>query len=295
MTPEAPKTQTSQTVHVGNLRIAIHTADPLFASAIAARYEGFTDRARADFHIDLVRLPDRECDGSPYDLAMHLAGGQLRLSSPVLEATIDLRARVGEIGVVPAPNFGLDVYLENALRHICQPIAIAQGAFLLHAAGAVSPQGEAAQIFAGPSGAGKSTVSRLLRESGHTILSDDLVLVETRPDGCDVASTPFFGTLREESAPRQMKYPIQGINLLEKSGTASIEPLESRGAATAHIIANIPFTEALDQVHRQSLFDAVSQLVNMIRVRRLRFRRDLSFLSVIGWEAQCVSELELQS
>ena len=101
---------------------------------------------------------------------------------------------------------------------------------------------------------------------------------------CELVATPFFGALRELPS-RRFRLFLEAVNLLEKSHQAAIEPVPTLAAATAQLLANIPFTDSLDDDYRQSLLDAVGQLVATAPVRRLRFRRDLSFLAPIGWHS----------
>ncbi|MEK8023115.1 MAG: hypothetical protein AAB229_04840 [Candidatus Hydrogenedentota bacterium] len=65
---------------------------------------------------------------------------------------------------------------------ICLPYVLAlllrrRGLFLLHAGGAVSPDGTA-MLFTGRSGAGKSTTAFRLAEAGWTYLGDDMVFYD---------------------------------------------------------------------------------------------------------------------
>jgi len=276
----------ASTVRIGPLGIGLHSADPVLAGAIEERYAGFLDRAAADYEIELVRLPGRAGGPRPaeyYEFQTHYREGMLLLSSPILEGSIDFGTCRGTLAISPHPRFGAGAYLENALRQITQAAAVERGAFLLHAAAVAHPVRDEVEIFTGTTGSGKSTISAILSWAGGRVLSDDIVLVEV--EGTRVISTPFFGTLREVAAPIQEPLSISGINFLQKGEEPSILPIESAPLSLALLLANVPFTTCFDRERRQLLMEWISRLMAAVPARRLQFRRDHSFLPLIGWEA----------
>lgn len=152
----------------------------------------------------------------------------------------------------------------------------------MHSAAVAHPKEDRVFLFAGRSGAGKSTISGILRDAGGRVLSDDLVLLETRSDVPRVVSTPFYGTLPPiDSNP--ISIPLSTAYLLEQAAETRVsEPLPLSAAMTA-LLVNVPFTAPLDAGAHQKMMDVISRATRVVPVRTLRFRRDRSMLPLLGW------------
>jgi hypothetical protein len=87
--------------------------------------------------------------------------------------------------------------LHDLLFTTLSPFLRRRGCYLVHAAAAVYA-GEAA-IFAGPPGCGKSTTVLNLTLNGWTVLSDDTLLLEERPNGIYALPTPGGFSIRPET------------------------------------------------------------------------------------------------
>ncbi|MEE8142985.1 MAG: hypothetical protein V3T77_07790, partial [Planctomycetota bacterium] len=275
----------THTLKVGTLAMNVCTSDPLLEDALRERSGPFLGRAAARCQLVLTRLSAPRNNGFPYHMETHLLAGQLELVSPVMRGHFQLSTGIGELAIAPHPRFGAGVYLENALRQICQVILIESQAFLVHAAAVAHPTRQKVHLFPGRSGSGKSTISALLQGAGGRVLSDDLVLLETR-DGVRVVSTPFFGSLRDtrESARPGEPLPLEGVSFLNKSSRVWREPAGPAALATAMLLANVPFTDCFDRKHREVLMRSVSRVVENTPIQHLHFRRDLSFLPLLGWQ-----------
>jgi hypothetical protein len=146
----------------------------------------------------------------------------------------------------------------------------------------IAPDGERAFAFPGRSGAGKSTISGLLAAAGGAVLSDDLVLLETAGERPRLLATPFYGTLPPaRRAPRGAA--LAAIHLIEQAPIAGGETIADAPTAVALLLANIPFTGAAGAAEREPLLELLLGTVRRVPVRRLRFRKDLSMLPLLGW------------
>ncbi len=285
-----PRTK-SWTVRIGTMGIQFRTVNPNFSRDIQERYGNFIVESAVhepvDFQIDLTRLGRLNGGIHPiasYSINVFLKGHQLHLRSPVLEGDFDLEQRRGQLALDPHPRCGAGVYLDNALRQVAQILAVKRGNFLLHAAAVAHPGKRAVDVFSGKSGSGKTTISFLLRKSGGQVVSDDIVLIETGGAEPHVIQTPFFGSLQQAMPPSRESFPISQVSFLEKAENASIQTIGNPSLAFALVLANIPFTDCFDGAHRHELLDTITPLVEKVPVRRIRFRRDASFLPLIGWE-----------
>jgi len=293
--------RTIATLRIGGLALELALGDGdregALADALARRYGAFLTpgpagsvlpgQARA--RLEIVPGARPLAGRAPYEPVTRLDAGRLTIDSAALAAEYDIARGEGRIEVADDPVGG-EYFLENALRQIAQTLLVDHGSALLHAAGIVPPGGERALAAAGRSGAGKSTISALLAAAGGEILSDDLVLLETaaarrgdasaRPRLC---ATPFYGTCPPaRRAPRAL--PLEAFLLLEQAPRAERLPVADAPSAVALLLANVPFTGCFDRVHRERLLATLLAAVRGAPVSRLRFRRDLSMLPLLGWE-----------
>ncbi|MCA8959997.1 MAG: hypothetical protein KDC38_05770, partial [Planctomycetes bacterium] len=277
---------TIHTLGLGPIELRLVVHDAQIDQALRERYGSFLVPAprseSATCTIDLTRKPLAAL-GDPYDVAVEVEPRALRLESPVVEGRVDLDRRRGSLSVYLHPRFGAGVYIENALRQIVQVLAVDRRAFLLHAAAVAHPTRSIVHVFAGKSGAGKTTISELLRRRGGLVLSDDLVMVDCRSPHPVLTATPFFGTLREAEPIRGLRGEIDALHFLRQSSRVAVHPVANTATALAMTLTHVPFADPLDRRHRERLLETVAHLVATTKVRQLSFRKDLSFLSAIGW------------
>ena len=169
--------------------------------------------------------------------------------------------------------------LENYLRWVTADLALDRGGFVLHSAGLVKDG--TAYVFFGPSGAGKSTAASL--SPGCTILSDDLVLI-LQEGGCwKAATTPFWGTLPQESKGVGL-YPLGGLYRLIQSKEVRLE-YPSPAMAAGMVLACCPFV-ANPGVRRDKLVPLVEACTSKVPTANLSFRKDPTFWTIIMQEAR---------
>ncbi len=274
-------------LELGPVSLELRTKDALLRAALEERYGSFFSPApcehnKARYCITLNRKPFSTL-GDPYDTRVVIERHAVRLESSVLFGQLDLDRRIGTLAVHVHPRFGAGVYLENALRQIVQVVAVEHHAFLLHAAAIAHPTRDEVHVFSGKSGSGKTTISELLRRRNGRILSDDLVMVDCRSSRPQLIATPFFGTLREAVPIAGLTGQISALNFLRQSSRASVTPVTNNATSLAMTMTNVPFAEPFDRAHRGLLLETVAHLVESVPARQLAFRKDLSFLSHIGW------------
>ena len=167
-----------------------------------------------------------------------------------------------------------DRCVENFLRVVFAHLALEKGGILLHGAGVV--RGDRAFVFFGPSGSGKTTVTAF--SAGSLILSDDLVLIVPEDQGFATSSVPFRGLLAPP-ATTDRRYRLAGLFRLVQDSVIFLEEL-SRTRAVGEIVQSLPFvTDRPEAVPR--IIDVVGRLTGAVPVRRLHFRKDGGFWSVV--------------
>lgn len=114
--------------------------------------------------------------------------------------------------------------VEGILMATLEELTLQRQRVFMHSSG-VLHEGKAL-LFSGRSGAGKTTA--VLQSEGKTILSDELVILEYKPesDGFVAHGTPFFGTWGRIGA--QASAPLHCIHFLEKTSTNQLAALPAR-------------------------------------------------------------------
>jgi hypothetical protein len=192
--------------------------------------------SEADFRTFDVR-------GWEYGLDLDATPGSLRLAGLRLAGRIDWRPVL--LGALWTPDAGGQPFVgifENFLRVLTAYRLQELGGAVLHCAGIATLDGARARLFLGRSGAGKSTLSRLGRERGATVLSDDLNALMPGAAGPVVEKLPFtgdYGDTRTPAAP----LPLAGLYRLEKSADDDLRPL-SRAETVACLLACSPYVNA---------------------------------------------------
>lgn len=148
--------------------------------------------------------------------------------------------------------------------------------YLLHASAAVKQNGAA--IFAGPPGCGKSTTVLNLALNGWSMLSNDTLLLQERPDGIYALPTPGGFSIRPESIkhiPALTAYVPQFLPndfyplSLSRLGLASAKPA---------LITTISFPEIIKGPENQ--YQPISPALALAR---------LTELSLDSWDTSTLS------
>jgi len=199
------------------------------------------------------------------------------------EGSVDVPAE-GEAPLRVGPTEPEKQYL-TVLNLACAAIAWrlpSRGGALLHAAGIVL-EGRGF-VLVGPEGSGKTTFSRLARDAGATILSDDVVVVRKTASGSyDVLGSPIRARDFGSNAPGH--WPLAALLLPEWGAPAKLSLVP--GLRTrARVLANLPFvTEAAATDDRAGR--VAEDLASSAPSRILTFPPDPSFLPLLaGFSAQ---------
>jgi len=140
----------------------------------------------------------------------------------------------------------------------------ARSAIELHACGVVTASGEGI-VFAGQSGDGKTTTARLWeREAGTTVLSDDRIVVRSRPDGGFwIYGTPWHG---EAELAASRRAPLTAILVLargERNTLVELGPAEGLSLLLARTFP--PFHDAARMAELLCRLEAVVRSVPCLR------------------------------
>jgi len=150
-----------------------------------------------------------------------------------------------------------------------------RGAALLHAA-ALAVEGKG-YLLVGAEGSGKSSWARLGEQGGATVVSDDLVLVETTGDGVELLGAPFRSTHIADYRPG--RWPVAAI-LFPRHGAPATWSRAAALIARARILANLPFVaEATARDNRVERL--VERLATGVACLDFTFALDLTFLELL--------------
>lgn len=149
------------------------------------------------------------------------------------------------------------------------------GGLVLHAAGIVLDG--RAFLLVGAEGAGKSTWSRLAREGGATVLSDDIVLVREGLDGFEALSSPFRAPELGPAPPG--RWPLAAVlgALHAREASLTVDPPL---VVKARLAANVPY--AVDGLGRHAaLARVLDRLAVAVPHRTLAFAKDRAFVELL--------------
>lgn len=162
-------------------------------------------------------------------------GNEFRLDFPELCQFI---LQPGQSRIVVSPHCELDAAtLEHLLVDQVLPRYFAhEGSLMVHASAVCA--GEESVLFLGKSGWGKSTLAGLLDAQGHTVLSDDCVMVGVQ-EGC-VQATATYASLRlfEDSLREAFGQPPATTPVATYTDKRRL-PLPSRTSNTARRVRAI--------------------------------------------------------
>jgi len=239
--------------------------------------------AEGDVHTRVFAAPRedfRELDvrGWEYTLDMDHGPAGVRFAGLRLMARLELEPALA--GALWTSEVAGDLFapaLENFLRALTSYRLLERDGAVLHAAGVVD--GEAAFLFLGPSGAGKTTVSRLCRERGGTVLSDDLNAVAV-PSGSSarVEKLPFTGDLGEAGAG-PASHRLTALLRLVQGTEDRLAPI-SPARALAALVAAAPYVNR-DPWRRDRLMATLERLARAVPAYDLTFSLGGGFWDIL--------------
>jgi hypothetical protein len=276
------------TLNLAGWRVRLVLGPDHLAAAAACRYAPFLsdDVAPLDLTIEMTAssmmpssmTPSSTEDGTGsrftdlLEAPLVAQGEGYSLDARTVRGWINLSSRQASLVTTnPAPL----IDLEGFLRMACALLAYREGGLLVHGA-ALVVNGNA-HLFIGQSGSGKSTVVAL--SPGATALGDDLVLLRPDRQGWLVYGTPFWNA---HSVARQGQIScgvLTGVYKLVKDPRVYLETM-SPAAATAELAASCPVVNG-DPSSLPGLMTRCRQLAADVPVRRLHFRKDAAFWSLL--------------
>lgn len=260
-------------ISIADICIALRVDDADMAERIRARYAEFlAPDASPDFNVDVaVRegvqfVPIRP---GPWVINTTFQDEVLTFESYVEKGAVDLATGQGHLVMAPT---GL---IENFLRVLYAWCALRAGGLLLHSAGVV--KNGYAFLFFGASGSGKTTATRL--SNGHTILSDDILIVKPVNGSFQAFGVPFRGGEMQDAPRTNTRAPLAGLYRLRKAPEHRLAPMPL-ARAVAELASCVPFVAINPDLGRQ-VVDTCARLAAQVPVFELYFRKDPDFWRVI--------------
>ncbi|HJQ22591.1 MAG TPA: hypothetical protein VKA60_01660 [Blastocatellia bacterium] len=258
---------------IADIAVALDIADASKRAAVVERYREFLTSdgepqatVRVEVHEGARFVP---LHSGPWVIELSEAHGRLLYRSHYDAGWIESDSGNSFVEIAP------EVDIENFLRVLYAQLCLRNGGLLLHAAGVIHDG--AGFVFFGPSGSGKTTVARL--SLGHTVLSDDLVIVRLTGDVARVYGLPFRGDFPE--APRiNQSAELRGLFQLVKAPDHRLAAVAAP-EAFARLLACAPFV-MIDAARARQAMHICRQIMARAAVRALHFRRDPGFWRVLG-------------
>jgi preprotein translocase subunit Sss1 len=206
------------------------------------------------------------------------------------------------------PSFGVDEQtLSSCILGTAFSVLLQQRGFLVLHASAVVIRGKAI-AFIGFSGAGKSTTASAFMQSGYSVITDDVLAIQSKsghpevvpsypiikllPDAIKALghSADELPLLHASSHKRiqtfdyeqlQNAYPLERIYLLSKGDRHTIQPLIATEALVTLVNQSRAAKNLIDPSAKKLHFQQCAELTKMNRVFRLRRKPGLEDLSEI--------------
>ncbi|MGB6876337.1 MAG: hypothetical protein WBD87_09925 [Candidatus Acidiferrales bacterium] len=249
-------------ISIGNVPLRLHISERSLHDRARERYAQFLDNAPEALPIFLNAADaDRRC-------VTENGCQQNRFTYTWEKSSLRLEDRNAQFDGV-RHEYGLDSLIRILLSVLLAP----QRGFLLHAA-TVLREGRA-YVFTGKSGAGKSTVASL--SPAGSVLTDEISLLKFVDGAWHAFGTPFWGEFRAEGA--NVHAPIAGLYFLKQAPDDRVETISAREALHA-MLPNILFFSH-DQHMTEDLLGVLAEFVYSVPCRRLLFRKDSHFWSVV--------------
>ncbi|WNB92475.1 hypothetical protein [Bacillus sp. NEB1478] len=177
-------------------------------------------------------------------------------------------------------NAEISAYNELALKHALMNLFSAfivhhNWGLLIHSSCVVDNEG--AHLFSGHSGAGKSTVAML--SNPRDLLSDEATIVKITENKITIFDSPF----RSDSTPLGEKiksYPLKSIQFLNQA-MLNQRILINQSDAFIQIIDKV-FYWPNGSKDMKSIFSMLKQLVTLVPIYDLHFKKDNTFWEMIS-------------
>jgi hypothetical protein len=269
-------------IAIGGVVIGLECSSVEYAASLREYFAtGATDDA-PDVRLKLDVFGDEVPVVVPDSLVAtkHLAGDEFTAADGLVTGRYDPATRRGELCVHwVLTKAQMTRVFEQLLYQAFYSARAARGyeAVLMHASGVV--RGCDGFLFVGASGTGKSTVADL--SQAHTVINDEVCLVEFGSGGPVLHSTPFNGLYLRKHAARA---PLRAVMLLAHGPAHRLEPVSAAAAMaalTGQVVAPLALEDALSPRISVRMLDLAGRLATAAPVRRLSFTPDPGFWQVI--------------
>ena len=267
-----PKSQKLVHLSIAGISVALEIPDVGMRTAVLERYSEFVVTGGAVQA--LVHVETREgarfvpLERGQWIIELATERGRLSYRSHYDAGWIDIERGAAFVEIAPEAD------IENFLRVLYAQLCPGAGALLLHAAGVIRDQ--AGFVFFGPSGSGKTTAARSSLD--HTVLSDDLVIVEIEGTAARVHGVPFRGDFRE--APRvNGSAELRGLFSLVKAPRHALSAVATP-EAMGRLLACAPFVMTGAASARRAM-ELSRLLIERVPVQALHFLPDPGFWEVV--------------
>jgi hypothetical protein len=279
---------------VGHTVIGIRCPTADYAESFSAYFGVPSAEREPDMAIDLDFLfqeGDLEIPESLFT-GKTVRGGALEISGGIVTGEIGaggalVRLHVNK-GLTHGPATRVFEQLLYQAYYTCRGIRNLDS-LLIHCSGVVY-RGEGF-LFAGPSGSGKSTIAEL--SAGHTVLNDEICLLDFNNGGITLHGTPFNGYYKNKksgSARLRAVFLISHGAAHAISGAARSEAVPK---LAKEIVPPVALHEAMDRLVFIRMLDMADRIYSMVPVYRLEFLPDRSFWKEIdGLIASGAAETE---
>ena len=265
-------------LRVGQVVIGLDCPDAAFARSMAEYFAQTSDEAEPHVQLELNLVPHTENPEVPNSLILYKTAGPsgFDIADGLIRGHYDPASGRGELHVKTILTNGLMTRVfEQILYQAFHSARVRAGydACLVHSAGVIKD--DHGFLFVGPSNAGKTTIAHL--SADHTVLNDEMNLVEFQPDGIRLVSTPFNGHFRTKQAGAA---PLARVLLLNKGREHSLEPVgpgEAAAAIATQITPPVGLDQVADDTTPQTMLDLGSRLALATEVRKLVFTPDAGF------------------
>jgi hypothetical protein len=269
-------------LRLGAVVIGLTDLSSTLAADLAEWFAQPSASAAADVSLRLTIRDDGTEPAVPNSLILtkHISGSRFDIADGLIRGAFDGASGTGELEVHAVLTRGrMRRVFEQILYQAFHSARRRQGydAALLHSCAVV--HAGAAYLFAGPSGSGKTTVAQL--SAAHHVLSDEMPIIEFRDGTPWAVGTPFNGLFRAKSPGAA---PVRGILLLTHGPThvlAKAGPGEAAAALAAEVAPPVGLAEIADGGTTAAMLEIATRLALAVPVRRLVFRPDPGFWSVI--------------
>ena len=257
---------------LGRWRVRITGLEDELAQVLALRWGAFVSRAQGADRAVLRAVRGTSDLWLPHWewMERYRVEGTVENGQPVVRsyhfAMTQGEDAAWRLALADDPDEPMARVVENAVRTVVARLAVSDGGFAIHAAGALR-RGRA-YLLAGPSRSGKTTaiaVSRGLAED----LGDDLAVVLPDGSGWSAPALPFGS--RDEAPPRPEGelFPVAGIYRLFQGEAPRVEELP-RARAVASLVGCVASPWAVPDL-ADGILEGARRFVSTCRFAHLHF------------------------